>query len=82
MHMDRVLKQGREYVEDVITHVRTCLWPDLSKHPNNLPKGGPQPEEKTSTCQPERAEPQGLQQNGFTGTQKEDEDMNDVPTDA
>lgn len=27
MHMDRVLPQGREYVQDVITYVRQCLYP-------------------------------------------------------
>lgn len=27
MHMDRVLPQGREYVQDVILHVRQCLYP-------------------------------------------------------
>ena len=26
MHMDRVLGQGREYVEDVIQHVKMCLY--------------------------------------------------------
>jgi len=27
MHMDKVLMQGREYVQDVIKHVRQCLYP-------------------------------------------------------
>jgi acetyl esterase/lipase len=27
MHMDRVLPQAREYVQDVISHVRHCLYP-------------------------------------------------------
>jgi acetyl esterase/lipase len=27
MHMDKVLVQGREYVQDTITHVRACLYP-------------------------------------------------------
>lgn len=27
MHMDGVLRQGREYVSDVITHIRQCLHP-------------------------------------------------------
>lgn len=27
MHLDRVLPQGREYVQDVITYVRQCLYP-------------------------------------------------------
>ncbi|EXJ93363.1 hypothetical protein A1O1_01755 [Capronia coronata CBS 617.96] len=27
MHMDRVLPQGREYVQDVISHIRQCLYP-------------------------------------------------------
>ncbi|EXJ91496.1 hypothetical protein A1O3_00044 [Capronia epimyces CBS 606.96] len=30
MHMDRVLPQGREYVQDVISHIRRCLYPPLS----------------------------------------------------
>ena len=29
MHMDRVLVQGREYVQDTITHIRSCLYPPL-----------------------------------------------------
>ncbi|KIW54308.1 hypothetical protein PV05_06674 [Exophiala xenobiotica] len=27
MHMDRLLFQGREYVQDVIAHIRQCLYP-------------------------------------------------------
>lgn len=27
MHMDKVLAQGREYVQDTITHIRDCLYP-------------------------------------------------------
>ncbi|KAL2393930.1 hypothetical protein ABEF93_000629 [Exophiala dermatitidis] len=27
MHMDRLLPQGREYVQDVISHIRLCLYP-------------------------------------------------------
>lgn len=27
MHMDRILPQGREYVQDVISHIRQCLYP-------------------------------------------------------
>lgn len=31
MHMDKVLPQGREYVEDVIRHVRMCLYAPRAK---------------------------------------------------
>lgn len=54
MHMDRVLKQGREYVDDVITNVRTCLWPDPQKHPNNVPRDAASQYEKAPACQPVR----------------------------
>ena len=27
MHMDKALAQGREYVQDTITHIRECLYP-------------------------------------------------------
>ena len=27
MHMDRVLVQGREFVDDVIQHIKMCLYP-------------------------------------------------------
>ncbi|KAL2412729.1 hypothetical protein ABEF95_004634 [Exophiala dermatitidis] len=27
MHMDRLLPQGRDYVQDVISHIRLCLYP-------------------------------------------------------
>ncbi|KAK6373262.1 hypothetical protein LTS17_008281 [Exophiala oligosperma] len=36
MHMDRLLTQGHDYVQDVIQHVRQCLYP-------------PRPQEKVST---------------------------------
>jgi hypothetical protein len=79
MHMDRILKQGREYVEDVINHVRTCLWPDPAKHPNNVPR------EPLTQPQPQQQEaapsiPPSLQQSQSNGSgEVEDELMNDVP---
>lgn len=37
MHMDRVLHQGREYVQDVIAHVRQCLYPPQPPAANTPP---------------------------------------------
>lgn len=31
-HMDNVLQGGREYVQDVISHVRICLYPATEDH--------------------------------------------------
>jgi acetyl esterase/lipase len=45
--MDRVLKQGREYVEDVINHVRTCLYPP--KAPDEAGSDDAQKEKKEDT---------------------------------
>jgi len=38
MHMDKVLVQGREYVQDVISHIRRCLYP-----PSPTPSSSPPP---------------------------------------
>lgn len=73
MHMDRVLKQGREYVEDVINNVRTCLWPDPSKHPNRMPRD--------ALSQPAMTAVQATTTtNGAEEKPGEDEDMSDAPT--
>ena len=78
MHMDRVLKQGREYVEDVINNVRTCLWPDPTKHPNNMPRETASQPEKAPACQPARqASP-----NIVNEKEAEDEVMGDAPSAA
>ena len=71
MHMDRVLKQGREYVEDVINNVRTCLWPDPSKHPNRMPRDTP--------TQPAMTAVQSTGTKDVEERTGEDEDMSDVP---
>jgi hypothetical protein len=71
MHMDRVLKQGRDYVEDVINNVRTCLWPDPSKHPNRMPRDVP--------SQPPATTVHPGQTNGALEKQGDDEAMSDAP---
>lgn len=72
MHMDRVLKQGREYVEDVINNVRTCLWPDALKHPNSQPRETDSQTERTPASQPTA--------NGAAEKQSEDELMGEAPS--
>lgn len=78
MHMDRVLKQGREYVEDVINNVRTCLWPDSTKHPNNVPKDAASQSERAPACQPARQP----SPNPVEEKKTEDEIMGDAPSAA
>jgi hypothetical protein len=69
--MDRFLKQGRDYVEDVINQVRTCLWPDPAKHPNNMPRDAPSASKpETTPSQPRVADPET----------NEDELMSEAPT--
>ncbi|KAK4942660.1 hypothetical protein LTR10_017608 [Elasticomyces elasticus] len=38
MHMDGVLPQGREYVQDVISHIRQCLYPPQQPPTTNAPE--------------------------------------------
>jgi hypothetical protein len=79
MHMDRILKQGREYVEDVINHVRTCLWPDPAKHPNNVPREPLPPSQPQQQQDTAPTIPPSLQQSVSNGSvDMEDELMNDV----
>ena len=63
MHMDRVLSQGREFVDDVVGEIRRALWPNGVEEEKKEDEDAKPAEEKTAEKEAE----------------KEDEEMKDAP---